>query len=343
MAVVSLRALALRRFLTLPSPLLRLASGGLAVYRGGRTLDPRLQVLAGGGLSLAEMSPADARQAIARRRRLLPHRPISGVTAEAVSASGPVPALRIYRPSAQDPKAPMLVFAHGGGGVLGDLDASDGLCRILAQGLRAPVVSVEYRLAPECRFPAGFEDFMAACLWANDAAPAYGAPAGEIMVGGEGIGGTFAAALCQALKDAGKPQPTLQILLYPWIDLSSETPSMTTYADAFPLSRTTLTWLAGHYLGPQDDPGDSRVSPLRTTELCGLAPAVVATAGFDPLVDQGEAYAKALEAAGTPVTYRSYDSLTHGFAAFAGAVPAAEAACREIAVLGRVALEARIS
>lgn len=344
MAFSSLQRFAIRRLLSLPSPLLRLASGGAATYRGGRTLEPRMQALgAGGDMGLAALTPAEAREQIARRSAILRAPPERGVAAAplAIAAADREIGARLYRPDAQDPTAPLLVFAHDGGGVLGDLDACDGLCRILARILRGPVISIDYRLAPEHRFPAGRDDVIAASRWARDQAARFGAPAGAVMVGGEGIGAAFAAAACQDFKRLGEPQPMLQMLFYPWTDIASETPSMNTHADAFPLSRATLDWLVGHYLGPQDDPGDPGLSPLRAASVAGLAPAVVATAGFDPLADQGEAYAQRLAAAGVPLAYRRFDALTHGFAAFAGPVPAADAACREVAELARDMLDGR--
>jgi acetyl esterase len=130
-----------------------------------------------------------------------------------------------------------------------------------------------------------------------------------------------------------------QLLIYPCTDVASETPSMTTFADAFPLNKPMMDWFMGQYMAPESDPTDPRLSPLRAPDLVGLAPAVIATAGFDPLCDQGEAYAKALRAAGVPVAYRCYESLSHAFTAFTGAVPAADTACREIAGLVRDTLE----
>jgi acetyl esterase/lipase len=156
------------------------------------------------------------------------------------------------------------------------------------------------------------------------------------------MGGNFTAVLCQALKRSGEPQPAMQLLIYPAVDVASETQSMTTYADAYPLSRPTMEWFMGHYLGPGDDPADVRLSPIRETDLSGLAPAVIITAGFDPLVDQGEAYAKRLRDAGVPVAYRCYDGLAHAFVAFTGVVPCADIACREIAGLVRDAYQGRI-
>jgi acetyl esterase/lipase len=214
---------------------------------------------------------------------------------------------------------------------------------MLAKAMRGPVLSVDYRLAPEHRFPAGLDDVMAAYRWARDHAARFGAPPDRAAIGGDSIGGEFAAVICQELRRLGEPQPALQLLLYPAVDAASETPSMTDYADAYPLSREIIAWFVGHYVGPDADLADPRLSPARTLDFSGLAPALIATAGFDPLVDQGEAYARRLLAAGGAVTYRCYDSLVHGFAAYTGAVPAADAACREIAGLAREMIEGRRS
>jgi acetyl esterase/lipase len=135
----------------------------------------------------------------------------------------------------------------------------------------------------------------------------------------------------------------LQLLIYPCVDIACESASMTTYADAFPLNRALMDWFTAQYLGPHDNPADPRLSPLRAEDLAGLAPAIVVTAGFDPLVDQGEAYARKLKAAHVPTVYRCYDSLSHAFAAFTGAIPAADTACREIAGLVREGYEGRIA
>ena len=178
---------------------------------------------------------------------------------------------------------------------------------------------------------------LAAYRWARDNAPRFGAPAGQVAIGGDSMGGNFAAVIAQEMKRAGEPQPALQLLIYPALDVASETASMTTYADAYPLSRATMAWFMGHYMGPGDSPADPRLSPVRAADLSGLAPAVVVTAGFDPLLDQGEAYARRLREAGVPVVYRCYDHLAHAFTAFTGVVPAADVACREIAGLVRAA------
>lgn len=329
--------LVVRTLLSFPAPILRLMAGGGVVYKGGRTLDPRLQFLAAQARKAPGMETLSAEEARRGETQLAAFSADlePGVRCEAVSVpggEGEIPA-RLYRPAPQDPEAPLMVWAHMGGGVIGNLDTSHAFCGLLARIVGCPVLSVDYRLAPEHRFPAGLEDVLAAYRWARDQAAAYGAKG--VAIGGDSMGGNFAAIVCQELKRAGEPQPVAQLLVYPCTDVASETPSMTTYADAFPLTRSMMDWFMGHYMTPDADPADPRLSPLRTADLAGLAPAVIATAGFDPLVDQGEAYARALKAASVPVRYRCYDGLCHAFTAFTGAVPAADAACREIAALVR--------
>lgn len=347
MANASVQRLILKSLLTLPSPILRLLAGGGVVYQGGRTLDPRLQFLAAAGArapGMQTLTPVEARAASAQGLAMMAGKPEPGVAVEPMTIEGPdgpIPA-RAYRPQNQNPDAPLMVYAHFGGGVIGDLDTCDVFCRILARIARCAVLSVDYRLAPEHRFPAGLEDVLAAYRWARDHAADFGAPAGAVAIGGDSMGGNFAAILAQEMKRKGEPQPALQLLIYPAVDVASETASMTTYAEAYPLSRATMDWFMGHYMGPDADPADPRLSPIHETDLKGLAPAVVVTAGFDPLVDQGEAYAVALRAAGVPVVYRCYDRLAHGFTAFTGAVPCADVACREIAGLVREGFQGRI-
>jgi acetyl esterase len=334
--------------LSLPTPILRLMAGGGVVFQGGRTLDPRLQFLAAqarGMPPMPSLSPEAARQASAAGLALVAGEPEEGVRVESLSIPGPDgPILaRAYRPDTQDPAAPLMVWAHMGGGVIGDLETSHVFCTILARCARGPVISVDYRLAPEHRFPAGLEDVLAAYRWARDHAEQFGAPEGHAAIGGDSMGGGFAAIICQELKRKGEPQPALQLLLYPCVDVACQSASMTTYADAYPLTRPMMDWFVGHYMGPQDDPADPRLSPLAEQDLAGLAPAVIVTAGFDPLVDQGEAYARKLKAAGVPAVYRCYDGLSHGFASFTGAVPCADVACREVAGLVREGFEGRIA
>jgi acetyl esterase/lipase len=331
------RKIALKTVMSLPSPLLRAMSGGHVVWRGGRTLDPRLQYLAGAarrGPAFAGLTPEEMRlqnrAGLALTAGSMPH----GVSAETLHIDGPGGALplRVYRPASVDPAAPLLVFAHMGG-VAGAVETSEGFCGLLANTTRGVVLSVDYRLAPEHRFPAGLEDVTAAYRWARDNAERFGAT--QAAIGGDSIGGGFAAAICQTLKSAGEAQPAYQLLVYPLLDAAGEGPAMTTYADAWPLSKPDLEVFVSQYLGPDADPGDLRVSPLRAEDLAGLAPAVIVQAGFDATGDQPLTYARRLRTAGVPVAFRAYDNLAHGFVVFAGVVPAAEAACREIADLAR--------
>ncbi|HEY2481258.1 MAG TPA: alpha/beta hydrolase [Caulobacteraceae bacterium] len=342
MADLALRRFQLRLMLSLPAPILRALAGGGTVHIGGRTLDPRLQFLASqaaGAPPLSSLPLADARAGAAGMTALLSGRPETGVKVEALTvpgADGEI-AARAYRPQTQNEASPLLVFAHFGGGVIGDLDTCEVFCAILAKEARLPVLSVDYRLAPEHRFPAGLDDFIAAYRWARDNGARFGAPAGVAAVGGDSMGGNFAAVACQELKRLGEVQPALQLLIYPALDVAGEGPAMTTYAQAWPLSRATMEWFMGQYMGPEDSPGDPRLSPVRERDLRGLAPAVIATAGFDPLLDQGEGYARALADAGVVTRYRRFDALAHAFTAMT-MTPAADAACREIAALTRETL-----
>ena len=348
MAEFNVQRLILKGLLSLPTPLLRALSGGSSVYVGGRTLDPRFQFMAAASRSAPSMTTMTAEEARAASRSGLAMaggKSEPGVRTEALSIEGPggpLP-LRAYRPADQDPAAPLMVFAHFGGGVIGDLDTCDAFCGILARIARCAVLSVDYRLAPEHRFPAGLDDVIAAYRWGRDNAARFGAPVGKAAIGGDSMGGNFAAILAQEMQRLGEPQPAVQLLIYPAVDVASETPSMTTYADSFPLSRDVMTWFMGHYIGPEADPADVRLSPIRSPDLAGLAPAIVVTAGFDPLVDQGELYARALKTAGAPVVYRCYDSLAHGFTAFTGAIPMADVACREIAGMVRHAYDGMLN
>jgi acetyl esterase len=347
MAVVPVQKQFLKAVLSLPTPVLRAVSGGAALYLGGRTLDPRFQFL----LHMARqrgrldfLPPDEAREAAAAEFALVAGPPEPKVRTEAFNIDGPRGeiSVRAHMPADQDPDAPALVYAHYDAGDAGDAHASDAVCGILARCARTAVLAVPYRFGTDNRFPAGLEDVLAAYHWVMGYASRIGAPEGRAAVGGDSVGGNLAAVLCQELKRAGAAQPALQLLLYPVVDMASETPSMTTYADAARLSHELTLWRDGQYMGPDSDPADPRLSPLKAPDLTGLAPAVVVTAGFDPLVDQGELYARRLRGAGVSVLYRSYDNLAHGFADFTGAVPAADIACREIGGLLREGLEGRI-
>lgn len=349
MSELSAQRLALKAALAMPGPMLRAMSGDEPGEVGGRTLDPRLQFMAHqaraqGGI--ADLSPVEARAASAGGLALMAGDPEPGATWEDLSLDlphGAVPA-RAYRPERLDPEAPLMVYLHMGGGVIGDLETHHAFCTILANTTRGPILSIEYRLAPEHVFPAGLDDALESVRWGRANAARFGAPVGKVAVGGDSMGGHFAAIICQDLKRAGEEQPVVQMLIYPATDCADqESQSMTTlHRDAYPLSKATMDWFIAHY-APGQDLTQPRLSPLRADDLSGLAPAVVVTAGFDPLVDQGDAYAERLRAAGTPTHHHRYDSLCHGFTAMTGMIPAADTASREIAGWVREAYEGRLT
>jgi acetyl esterase len=325
-----------RALLKLPAPVLRFLSGGGRVVRGGRELDAHFQFIAAQAAKAPipdPLTPEFARQGTELLTFLFGGECEPGVSVETLTIPGPAADLpaRAYRPASPDAAAPLLVFFHFGGGVVGSLDTCDAFCTILASVLRGPVLSVDYRLAPEHRWPANLEDARAAFDWARDNAGQFGVTGGRVAVGGDSMGGHMSAVLCQDLKRDGVAQPLFQLLIYPASDLTLQGGSMETCADAYPLTAATMAFFMHHYLPEGADMAHLRLSPLKNPDLTGLAPALVFTAGHDPLLDQGKAYADALEAAGVPVHYHCYDARAQGFNAYTGGVPAADAACRDIA------------
>lgn len=343
---MSLQATIAKLLLKLPESWLVKMAGGKPVEIGGRVLDPHFQFIAHGAAKQPPMSSATAQQgraASAAGLAMFQADPEPGVSWENVTLSAPgreIP-VRLYRPADQDPAAPMMVFCHFGGGVIGDLETCHAFVTMIANTARCPVLSVEYRLAPEHKWPAGLEDCEFAYEWALKNAEKYGAPAGEAAIGGDSMGGNFSAIIAQEAKRNGVPLPVLQLLIYPATDISEETPSRTLYGEAYPLSTDTMNWFMSHYLPEGANPADLRISPAQEMNLEGLPPAIVITAGFDPLVDEGKAYADRLDAAGVETLYKCYDRLAHGFTAFTGVSPAADRACREIAGMVRDAYAGR--
>lgn len=229
--------------------------------------------------------------------------------------AGPIPA-RLYRPC-RDSGLPLLVYFHGGGFVVGDLDSHDGMCRLICRDADVGVLSVDYRLAPEHTAPAAVEDAYAAFRWASGHADELGADPARIAVGGDSAGGNLAAVVSRLARDEGGPIPALQLLAYPITDFGAHTRSRSLYGRGLLLRRRDMDFCADKYLtGASVDATDPVVSPLLAPDLRGLPPALVITAGFDPLRDEGRAYAAALRAAGTPVDVREYPSVIHAFANF---------------------------
>lgn len=235
--------------------------------------------------------------------------------------AGEIP-VRVYTPAGEGP-LPVVVYFHGGGFVLGDLEVVDKPCRQLADAADAIVVSVGYRLAPEHRYPAAFDDCYAATEWVAANAGQLGADPSRLAVAGDSSGGNLAAAVALAARDRNGPSLSAQLLVYPVLDFDFTSDSYRRNGEGYILTRQAGTWFWGHYLGEQDPGADPCAFPARATSLAGLPPAYVATAEYDPLVDEGEAYASRLAEAAVPVTAKRFDGLLHGFFWSLAAIPSA--------------------
>ena len=220
--------------------------------------------------------------------------------------------VRSYHPSDTAETTGALVWIHGGGFVLGDLDTADSTCRTLANEAGVVVVSVDYHLAPEHPFPAAIDDVVAALRWVVEQSGQLGIDPDRLAVGGDSAGGNLTAVACQLARAAGGPAIAYQLLVYPVVDLSGDHPSHHENAEGYFLTLENMRWFSEQYLAGRD-PASPRVSPLLAADLSDLPPAMVITAEFDPLRDEGIAYAEALEAAGVPVEHRHFDTEIHGF------------------------------
>ena len=237
--------------------------------------------------------------------------------------------LRIYTPKGGAARKPGIVFFHGGGFVLCSLDTHDATCRQLAQGTDSVVVSVDYRLAPEAKFPAAPEDCYAATQWTALQARALGIDAGRIAVAGDSAGGNLAAVVALMCRDRGGHLPIHQLLIYPVTDFCFETASYSANGEGYFLSTDMMRWFWHHYLETDADGAHPHASPLRAPNLAGLPPATVLTAEYDPLRDEGRAYAQRLAAAGVPTQYTNYDGVFHGFFGMTEQLPRARQAIDE--------------
>jgi acetyl esterase len=333
---MSLQETILSLVLKLPDAVLRAMSGGKPIVRDGRTLDARFQFIGAAATRNplpSPLVPEVARNGVDLLTQLFGGSAEPGVNWHDISipADGRNIPARVYRPSGQRPEAPVMVFYHFGGGVVGNIGTCHVFCTIMAKIVGCPVISVEYRLAPEHQWPAGLDDAIDAFIWARNNAAQFGAPQGVAAAGGDSMGGNFTAVLSQELKRRDLEQPILQLLIYPATDMTDVSGSMESCADAYPLTKETMEWFMANYLPVGTNANDLRISPAQSTNLSGLATAIVVTAGHDPLRDQGMAYADLLAKAGVSVQSRCYDTLAHGFTAYTGGVPAADLACREIA------------
>lgn len=242
----------------------------------------------------------------------------------ATGPAGPIP-VRLYRAlgAADDERLPVLVYFHGGGWTIGDLDTHDVVCREFANLAGCAVASVDYRLAPEHKFPAAVEDAIAATHWVGRMAGTLGLDPARVAVGGDSAGGNLATVVAITLRDAGGPPLAMQVLIYPATDMAADRESHMEFAEGYMLTREAILWFTANYLRGAQDVLDWRASPLRARDLAGVAPAYVVTAGFDPLRDEGKAYADRLHEAGVPVTYECFEGMIHGFVTMGGVIAAA--------------------
>lgn len=321
--MVKIGGTSLRALPRIPGPVKRLLLGGRSVVIDGNTLDTTLQFMLFGqnAMGLGQLIlDHDVPTARALLRMLTDgfkqDIPVASVTNLVIpGTAGAIPA-RHYRPIDGD-GAPLLVFYHGGAMVLGDLDTHDDACRQICREGGVHVLSVDYRLAPEHKAPASVDDAFTAFTWALDNAAELGADSGRVAVGGDSAGGNLAALVSLRARDEGVRLPALQLLFYPVTEWTAQTRSRTLFSEGFFLTGGDLQFGVEKYLDGADvEATDQRVSPLLADDLSGLPPALVLTAGFDPLRDEGRQYAEALRAAGVTVDHREFGSLIHGFINF---------------------------
>jgi acetyl esterase len=298
---------------TIPDAVVERVTGRTEV--DGQVLDPHLGlILATEKVSRGReaRTPAERRADIRRSARVAAGAPVQIGEVRDLTVTGAAGSLRArhYRPAGGGEGRPLVLFLHGGGWVCGDLDTHDQPCRVIAKHADVQVLAVDYRLAPEHPFPAGVEDSVASYAWALDRLAAVGASG--IAVAGDSAGGNLAAVVSQTAKDEGMQLPVAQLLIYPGADAAKAYPSKKLFGEGFFLTKATMDWYLDTY-APNPDRHDPRLSPIHAKDLSGLPPTVVTTAAFDPLRDEGEAYAAALRDAGVPVVLRRAPGLVHGY------------------------------
>ncbi len=311
-------------------------------------LDPQIEFVIGlvkkaNAPEFWQLTPDQAReQYLLRVARLAVKEPIFRTEDRRIPGPGSHIPIRIYTPREFKPgeKLAVLLWFHGGGFVIGSLDTHDSVCRMLANQSDCIVVSADYRLAPEYKFPAAVEDCEAALKWVALHAVEFGADPQAIAVGGDSAGANLATVVAILARDAGHPKLAFQLLIYPCAAPEPETPSHHKFAEGYVLSRNTVTWFFKHYQRNRADSNDFRFAPLVADDLANLPPALVLVAGYDPLRDEGVDYAKRLIEAGNRVRLVNYEGMIHGFFLMGGAVDAAKRAVAESAQALREAFAA---
>jgi acetyl esterase len=307
-------------------------------------LDPQAQfvldAMAGAGMELTpDQTPAEMRAGMEQSRMAVEPEPVAAVLDRVIPGpDGNDVAVRIYHP-VEDPRdLPVVVFFHGGGWVIGGIDSHDGTVRQMVNRSGMIWVSVEYRLSPEHPFPAGHEDAYAATVWAAAHAPTFGGDPTRLAVAGDSAGGNLAAAVALMARDRGGPALRLQLLVYPCCDLDPDRwPSMTENGEGYFLTRRIMDWFYDHTFAPEDR-RDPYAAPVHATDLSGVAPALVITAEFDPLRDEGEHYGAMLQAAGVDCAVSRYEGVFHGFFGMAAAMDKATEAQAQAAAVLRAAM-----
>lgn len=303
------------------------------------SLDPLLknflaQLYAQPGPKMWEFTPAEARQAFSLMMQFVAPKDVIVGKVENLRASGPngdIPLRSYAPPGAGNGALPVLLFFHGGGFVIGNLDTHDGLCRVLCRESGARVIAVDYRLAPEHRFPAAVDDAYAALCWIAAHADSLGVDARRIAIGGDSAGAALATVSARTAKEKNGPALALQLLMFPPADLAADTPSRQNWADGYFLDRLTIKWFFDNYLPEGADLRDPRLSPIYAPDLRGVAPVWLLTAEYDPLHDEGLAYAAKLREAGVPVSVMDYPNLVHDFIYLDAVLPQAREALRAAA------------
>jgi acetyl esterase len=310
---------------------------GHRIRRGSRTMDPKAQIV--GEFVKSIRVPGYFPPLPELRQQLRTMVTLMDEPAPALARvddiripgpAGPMPA-RVYSAHAGTTSRPTVAYFHGGGWVQGDLETHHGLCARLAQHADVVVVAIDYRLSPEHKFPAAVEDCFAAYRWLRAHGRDVGADRARVAVAGDSAGGNLSAVVSQLAAAGGVPVPTCQVLIYPAVDFSLDTDSHRELADGHVIPRDRIVWYSEHYLRGEPDKADLRASPLRAPKLAGQPPTLIVTAGFDPLRDEGHAYAEKLREAGVDVVYREYPGQIHAFVSLAKAIPQGMACTLEIA------------